>query len=57
VTGVFKDAKILVKNGAQVLFEEQCDMTPEKAYLKTIDITGVAPEMLPYLMYVTFTKA
>jgi len=41
VTGVFKDAKILVKNGAQVLFEEQCDMTPEKAYLKTIDITGV----------------
>ncbi len=40
VTGVFEGAKIQVKNGTQVMYEEICDMTPDKAYLKTIDLAG-----------------
>lgn len=41
VTGVFEDAQIKVKNGEFVIFEEVCNLAPDKAYLKTVDMSGI----------------
>ncbi len=42
VTGSFKGAQVCVKtDDGKVIYSEKCDMTPDKSYLKTIDLNGV----------------
>lgn len=40
VTGEFKGTQVVVKDGAESVFAEKCDMTPESSYLKTIALNG-----------------
>ena len=39
VTGVFKDAQILVLTSDRTLYEEKCSMAPDKAEIRTIPLT------------------
>ena len=41
VTGTFKGAQIKVATAEKTLYTEKCDLTPDKAYIKTVDMQGV----------------
>lgn len=40
VTGEFKNANVSVASKDGVIFNEVCDMTPSKSYMKTLDFNG-----------------